>query len=69
MSLAQYAEGRGSMLDLVQAFERQADTADNFLDAFLGYRQAVLDLQQITYYDFEHDMPLLERFQLQDSST
>ena len=69
MSLAQYAEGRGSMLDLVQAFERQADTADNFLSAYLGYRQAVIDLQQITYYDFEHDMPLLERFQLQDPST
>lgn len=69
MSLAQYAEGRGSMLDLVQAFERQADTAENFLDAYLGYRQAVLDLQQITYYDFEHDMPLLERFQLQEASS
>jgi outer membrane protein len=69
MSVAQYAEGRGTMLDLVQAFERQADTAENFLDSYLGYRQAVLDLQQITYYDFENDIPLLERFQLQDSSS
>jgi len=69
MSMAQYSAGRGTMLDLVQAFERQADTAENFLDAFLGYREAILDLQAITYYDFEHDMPVLERFQLQDSST
>jgi hypothetical protein len=53
------------MLDVVQAFERQADTAENFLQAFLGYRNAVLELQRITYYDFEHDMPVLERFQLQ----
>jgi outer membrane protein TolC len=65
MSLAQYAEGRGTMVDLVQAFERQADTAENFLEAYLGYRNAVLELQQITYYDFERDMPMLERFQLQ----
>src|SRR5690606_33392921 len=65
MSLAQYAEGRGSMIDLVQAFERQADTAENFLDAFLGYRRAILDLQQITYYDFERDIPVLERYQLE----
>lgn len=65
MSLSQYAEGRGSMLDVVQAFERQSDTAENFLQAFLGYRNAVLQLQRITYYDFEHDMPVLERFQLQ----
>ena len=69
MSLARYEDGQGSMLDLVQAFERQADTAENFLEAYLGYRQAVLDLQQITYYDFEHDMPVLERFQLQNSSS
>ena len=65
MSLAQYAEGRGTMVDLVQAFERQAATAENFLEAYLGYRNAVLELQQITYYDFERDMPMLERFQLQ----
>lgn len=64
MSLSQYADGRGSMLELVQAFERQADTAENFLQAYLGYRNAILDLQQITYYDFENRQPLLERFQL-----
>lgn len=69
MSLARYQGGQGSMLDLVQAFERQADTAENFLDAYLGYRQAILDLQQITFYDFENDVPLLERFQIEDGST
>jgi len=69
MSLAQYAEGRGTMIDLVQAFERQADTAENFLDAYLGYRRAILDLQQITFYDFERDMPVLERFQLEVPAT
>ena len=67
MSMEQYTEGRNTMLDVVQAFERQADTAENFLESYLGYRQAVLDLQQITYYDFEYDLPLLERFQLEDA--
>ena len=69
MSLARYQGGQGSMLDLVQAFERQADTAENFLDAYLGYRRAILDLQRITFYDFENEVPLLERFQIGDGST
>lgn len=61
MSLAQYSEGRITMLDLLQAFERQEDTAENFLEAYLGYRNAALNLKQQTYYDFETDTPLLDR--------
>jgi outer membrane protein len=67
-SLAQYREGKATMLDLLQAFERQESTADNFLDAYLGYRKAVLDLQEMTYFDFENQLPVLERFEIRTSS-
>ncbi len=61
-SLAQYASGAITILDLLQAFERQRDTAENFLDAYMGYREAVLNLQRQTYFDFETQMPILERY-------
>jgi outer membrane protein TolC len=67
-TLQQYREGRITILDLLQSFERQEDTARNFLQAFLGYRGAILDLQRMTYYDFENQVPVLERFGIQAGS-
>ena len=61
-SLDRYEGGIVSVLDLLQSFRRQADTAENFLDAYLGYRQAILRIQQLTYFDFENNQPLLNRF-------
>ena len=62
-SLERYRDGRISVLDLLQSFRRQEDTAQNFLRAYLGYRQALLSLQRETHYDFEQDLPLFERFE------
>ena len=56
-----------SALDLLQSFRRQVDTANNFLDAYLGWRRALLRIQQLTFYDFELDLPLLERFGVMSS--
>ena len=61
-SLELYEQGSITALDLLQSFRRQVDTANNFLDAYLGWRRALLRIQQLTFYDFELDMPLLERF-------
>jgi outer membrane protein len=61
-SLNQYRSGVITVLDLMQSFERQADTAENFLDAYIDYRDAIMSLQRMTYYDFENDVPVLERF-------
>ena len=61
-SLDQYRSGAITVLDLMQSFERQTDTAENFLDAYMGYRDAIMSLQRMTYYDFELDVPVLERF-------
>lgn len=63
-SLSRYRNEQISVTDLIQSLNRQRETANNFLDAYLGYRQAMLSLQQQTYYDFEHQLPLLERFQV-----
>ena len=61
-TLSRYSAGNSSVLDVLQSIERQAETAENFLQAYLGYRNALLELQQLTHYDFERQMPLVERF-------
>lgn len=64
-TLERYRQGDVALVDLLQTINREANTADNFLDAFVGYRQALLRLQEVTYYDFEHDMPVADRFGIQ----
>ena len=61
-SLSLYRGGSITALDLLQSFRRELDTANNFLEAYLGWRQALVNIQQLTYYDFEYDMPVMERF-------
>jgi outer membrane protein TolC len=61
-SLALYRSGSASMLDVIQSFRREADTARNLLDAYLGWRRALLRMQELTYYDFERGVPVLERY-------
>ncbi len=64
-SLEQYQSGAITVLDLLQSYEREDDTARNFLDAYMGYRDALLTLQRMTYYDFESQMPVLDRYGVQ----
>ena len=61
-SLALYGEGTVTILDVLQSFRRETDTAENLLDAYLGWRRALLRIQQLTYFDFELDIPVLDRF-------
>jgi outer membrane protein len=67
-SLQNYQDGAISIQDLLQSFERQEATAENFLTAYMGYREAMLDLQGMTFYDFENDVPVLERFGIASSA-
>lgn len=64
-SIDGYAAGEISALELLQSFRREVDTARNLLDAYLGWRRAISDLQQLTFYDFERGVPVLERFGIQ----
>jgi outer membrane protein TolC len=61
-SLDRYADGSASLLDVLQSFRRELDTANNLLDSYLGWRNALLRMQELTYYDFELGMPVMERF-------
>ena len=65
-SMSRYEEGRISLQDLLQTISRQQDTELNFLDVYLGYRKSLLALMMHTYYDYESDTPLLERFGIGD---
>lgn len=64
VSLQQYSSGIIGLQELFQNFERQEETADNLFDAYLGYRFALLSLLEDTYYDFERNIPLVQRFPL-----
>jgi outer membrane protein TolC len=69
MSFEQYRENRITMQDLIQVISRQRDTENNFIDAYLGYRRALLSLMVDTFYDFEKQIPLLDRFAPREKET
>jgi len=62
ISVEQYRDGKISLQDLLQTIDRQKKTELNFLDAYLGYRRSLLTLMRNTYYDYENDSPLKNRF-------
>jgi outer membrane protein TolC len=61
-SFQRYQGGSITAVDLMLSLRRESDTAENFLDAYLGWREALRRLQQLTYWDFEREMPVLDRF-------
>ncbi|NNF12490.1 MAG: TolC family protein [Gemmatimonadetes bacterium] len=61
-SLELYSGGGLAVVDLLQTLRREADTAENLLDAYLGWRRSITRLQEMTFYDFERGVPVLERF-------
>jgi outer membrane protein TolC len=65
-SFQRYEDGAITALDLILSLRREADTAENFLEAYLGWRGSLRRLQELTYYDFERNIPVLERFGVQD---
>jgi outer membrane protein len=61
-SIAQYKANLITIQDLLQAINRQTDTENNFLSAYLGYRRALIGLMADTYYDFEDQVSLLDKY-------
>ncbi|MFC1557217.1 TolC family protein [candidate division KSB1 bacterium] len=60
-SVAQYENGQISIQDLLQIVSRQRDTEENFLGAYLEYRDSILDIMTSTYYDYENDISLIDK--------
>jgi outer membrane protein TolC len=61
-SFERYGNRSITALDLISSLRREADTAGNFLDTYVGWREALVRLQSMTFFDFERGMPLLERY-------
>lgn len=64
-TLESYRNGNVTLVDLLQTIDRESSTARNYLSAYMGYQRTLLRLKELTYYDFEFDMPVVERFQIQ----
>lgn len=62
LSIEQYDKDEISLQDLLQTLNRQKDTEENFLEAYLGYRKSLIGLTVDTYYDYENDIALLDKF-------
>jgi outer membrane protein len=61
-TLQGYARGDVTLVDVLQTVDRQASTAGNFLDAYVGWRDSLQRLQRLTYWDFQRDTEVLDRF-------
>lgn len=61
-SMGQYENDVVSLLDLLRTINTERETELRFLDTYLGYRRAILRLMVQSYYDFENDMLLFDRF-------
>jgi outer membrane protein TolC len=64
-----YAAGNGTLVDVLQTIDRQAATARNFVDAYTGWRESLLDLQRATYWDFQRNAEVLDRFGIRVGET
>ncbi len=62
LSMTRYENGEISLQDLLQTINRQKETEENFLESYLGYRKSLLGLTVDTFYDYENDIQLLEKF-------
>ncbi len=62
ISIEQYRNGEITFNDILQVIVRARETEINFLNAFLGYKNSLINLMINTYYDYERDVPLIDRF-------
>jgi len=68
-SLQRYRDGATTVMDLLLNLRREADTRENFLEAYLGWRSSLSRLWELTYFDFERGVPVMERFDVERRPT
>lgn len=61
-SIKQYKDNKILINDLLQNVIRLKDTGLNFLDIYLEYRKAILSLMVNTYFDYENNISLIDKF-------
>jgi len=62
LGISRFENGDISLQDLLQNISRQKETEANFLEAYLGYRKSLLGLTVNTFYDYENNVNLLDKF-------
>ena len=67
LSIEKYKSNEISLQDLLQIIERRESTEQKFLDTYLGFRKALLSLMINTYYDYENNVSLMDKFSMFDS--
>lgn len=67
-SIDQYKNNDISIQDLLQIVSRQKETEENFLNAYLEYRDAVLELMLNTYYNYEKNISLFDELKSRDET-
>lgn len=61
-SIEQYKDSKMLFLNLLQNVIRQKDTGVNFLEIYLEYRDSILSLMVNTYFDYENNISLIDKF-------
>lgn len=61
-TLERYAEGGVGVLEMLQALDRERETHENKLDAYLGWERGLISLRGATWWDWERDTGALEGF-------
>ncbi len=62
-SMEQYRNNEISTQDILKTLERNMQTEQGFLDAYLGYKRSLIRLMVNTHYDFENKVTLLDKFE------
>lgn len=65
-SIALFKDDDISLQDLLTIVSRQKDTEKNYIAAYQGYKRSLVSLMQLTFYDYENDEPLIDRFRKQN---
>jgi len=63
-TVSRYRAGEVGLSDMMQALSRESTTANNLLNAYRGYQQALRRLKEVTFFDFEAGLPIVERFKI-----
>jgi outer membrane protein len=63
-TVGRYRAGEVGLSDLMQALSRESTTANNLLNAYRGYQQTLRRLKEVTFFDFEAGLPIVERFKI-----
>ena len=62
LSIEQYRVGNISFNDVLQVIDSHRETELNFIDAYIGYRRTMQSLKSLTFYDYEDNMSMIDKY-------